>query len=113
MHPAVLSGYPVTLCSLCLCGYLSLSCHEIDAHHHFWRYDPAEYGWIDDSMSVLRRDFLPADLEREIEAVGIDGVITVQARQSLAETRWLLRARGGALVREGRRRLGAAGRSRT
>ena len=63
---------------------------RIDAHHHFWCYDPAEYDWIDDSMPALRRDFLPADLQSEIAAVGIDGVISVQARQSLAETHWLL-----------------------
>ena len=62
---------------------------QIDAHQHFWGYHPDEYAWIDDSMSLLRRDFLPHDLEREIKEVGIDGVIAVQARQSLAETRWL------------------------
>jgi L-fucono-1,5-lactonase len=63
---------------------------KIDAHHHFWHYNPDEYGWIDDSMRVLQRDFLPAHLARELDVVGIDGVVTVQARQSLAETRWLL-----------------------
>lgn len=62
----------------------------IDAHHHFWRYGPAEYGWISDSMSLLRRDFLPADLAKEIAAAGIDGVVSVQARQTVEETRWLL-----------------------
>ena len=62
----------------------------IDAHHHFWRYDPAEYGWISESMSVLRRDFLPDDLKREIKPVGVDGVVSVQARQTLQETEWLL-----------------------
>jgi L-fuconolactonase len=62
----------------------------IDAHHHFWRYSPAEYGWITDSMSVLRRDYLPEDLRREANAVGIDGVVSVQARQTLQETDWLL-----------------------
>jgi L-fuconolactonase len=62
----------------------------IDAHHHFWRYTPAEYGWISDSMSVLRRDYLPADLRKETAALGIDGGISVQARQSLNETDWLL-----------------------
>ena len=62
----------------------------IDSHHHFWRYDPVEYGWISDSMRALRRDFLPADLRREIEAAGVDGVVSVQARQSLSETRALL-----------------------
>lgn len=62
----------------------------IDSHHHFWRYDPEEYSWIDDSMALLRRDFLPEDLQPEIQRSGIDGVISVQARQSLEETRWLL-----------------------
>jgi L-fuconolactonase len=63
---------------------------RIDAHQHFWRYDPAEYGWIDDSMAVLRRDFLPADAAREMAAVGFDRCVVVQARQTLEETRWLL-----------------------
>jgi L-fuconolactonase len=62
----------------------------IDAHHHFWKYNPAEYGWIDEDMASIRRDFLPADLKREIAAAGVDAVVSVQARQSLAETRWLL-----------------------
>jgi L-fuconolactonase len=62
----------------------------LDSHHHFWRYDPVEYGWISGSMAQLRRDFLPADLKPEIDAVGIDGAVSVQARQSIDETRWLL-----------------------
>ena len=41
-------------------------------------------------MRAIRRDFLPSDLEKEIRDAGIDGVISVQARQSLEETRWLL-----------------------
>jgi L-fuconolactonase len=63
---------------------------RIDAHHHLWRYDPAEYGWIDGSMDVLKRNFLPNDLEQEIGKVGIDGTVAVQARQTLEETQWLL-----------------------
>lgn len=63
---------------------------KIDAHHHFWHYDPVEYNWIDDSMRVIRRDFLPADLKAVIDSAGIEGVISVQARQTLEETRWLL-----------------------
>lgn len=63
---------------------------NIDAHQHFWHYSPQEYGWIDDSMSDLQRDFLPKDLEKELIADEIDGSICVQARQSLQETRWLL-----------------------
>lgn len=63
---------------------------KIDSHHHFWRYDPVEYGWIDEAMRIIRRDFLPEDLRAEIARAGIEGVVSVQARQSLAETRWLL-----------------------
>lgn len=62
----------------------------IDSHHHFWRYDPEQYGWIDDDMARLRRDFLPADLKGTIGAAGVDGVMSVQARQTVAETEWLL-----------------------
>ncbi len=62
----------------------------IDAHHHFWRYDPAEYDWIDDTMSALRRDFLAPDLAAALGAAGVKGAISVQARQTLDETRWLL-----------------------
>jgi L-fuconolactonase len=63
---------------------------RIDAHQHFWRYNSDEFDWIDDSMSALRRDFLPDDLKPELEGAGFRGSVAVQARQSLEETRWLL-----------------------
>jgi L-fuconolactonase len=62
----------------------------IDAHQHFWRYSAEEYGWINDEMAVLRRNFLPDDLMVELAGANVDGVVTVQARQTLEETRWLL-----------------------
>ena len=63
---------------------------RIDAHQHFWHYDRAQYEWIDDSMAALRRDFLPLDLRRELDAAQMDACVAVQARQSLDETSWLL-----------------------
>lgn len=63
---------------------------KIDAHHHLWRYSDEEYGWIDGDMAILRRDFLPSDLAAEMGSAGVDGAVTVQARQTLEETRWLL-----------------------
>jgi L-fuconolactonase len=63
---------------------------RIDAHHHLWRYAVKEYGWIDDAMGALRRDFLPQDLTAEMRAAGVDGAVAVQARQTVEETRWLL-----------------------
>ena len=62
----------------------------VDAHQHYWIYSPEEYGWIDDSMSVIRRNFLPEDLSPELQRNGFSGSIAVQVRQSLDETRWLL-----------------------
>ncbi|MBB6431140.1 amidohydrolase family protein [Algisphaera agarilytica] len=62
----------------------------IDAHHHFWKYTAEEFGWIDDSMSAIRRDFLPADLKSAMDAAGVDGVISVEARSILGETGFLL-----------------------
>jgi len=63
---------------------------RIDSHQHFWRYSKADYGWIDDTMAALRRDFLPGDLRPLLDAARIDGCIAVQAPQTLAETRFLL-----------------------
>jgi len=69
---------------------VSKKVETIDAHHHLWRYSAAEYGWIDEDMAALRRDFLPSDLKSAMESAGIDGSIAVQARQTMDETRWLL-----------------------
>ena len=63
----------------------------IDAHQHFWIYDLKEFKWVDQSMAAIRRDFLPSHLEAQTSGVGVDGVISVQARESLEETRWLLK----------------------
>jgi len=63
---------------------------KIDAHQHFWKYSSVEYDWIDEWMAAIRRDFLPADLRREISQARVDGVVAVQARQTVEETEWLL-----------------------
>lgn len=63
---------------------------RLDAHQHFWKFDAVRDVWIDDSMKVLRRDFLPAELESLLKAGGLDGCVAVQADQSESETRFLL-----------------------
>ncbi len=50
---------------------------------------PEEFGWLDEPMAELRRDFLPKDLDVDLASAGVDGTVAVQARQSLEETRWL------------------------
>ena len=39
----------------------------LDAHQHFWKYNPLEYLWINEKMGVLKKDFLPDDLIKEME----------------------------------------------
>jgi len=63
---------------------------RIDAHQHFWQYNEWEYGWIGPKMAALRRDFMPGDLRPLQRALGIEGTIAVQARQTVDETDWLL-----------------------
>jgi L-fuconolactonase len=55
-----------------------------------WKYSAPQYPWISENMGLLRRDFLIQDLMDAVEESDIEGVVTVQARQALAETRWLL-----------------------
>jgi L-fuconolactonase len=63
---------------------------HIDAHHHLWNYHPSEFGWLNDTMAALRRDFCVADLQEVMSPAHIDAAIAVQARQSIMETSWLL-----------------------
>ena len=63
---------------------------KIDSHHHFWIYSSEEYGWIGPEMGVLKRDFLVAELQEATSGTGVEGAVSVQARQSIDETKWLL-----------------------
>jgi L-fuconolactonase len=63
---------------------------RIDAHQHFWRYSPRTHAWIEESMGVLKRDFLPEDLRPLLAAGGYAGAVAVQAATTVEETDWLL-----------------------
>ncbi len=58
---------------------------RIDAHQHFWKFDPARDSWITDDMAMIQKDFLPADLLPVLEANGINGSVIVQSDQSEKE----------------------------
>jgi L-fuconolactonase len=64
---------------------------RIDAHQHFWNYDPVRDSWISEEMSVIRKDFLPNDLKKILKQNRIDGCVAVQADQSEKETRFLVK----------------------
>src|SRR5277367_6644298 len=63
---------------------------RIDAHHHLWKYSAEDYPWMLEGMDAIRKDFLVHELKQVMQEGRIDGVVTVQARQSLLETEWLL-----------------------
>jgi L-fuconolactonase len=62
---------------------------RVDAHQHFWDYDPELYPWIQPDWPI-RKSFLPHDLKPFLDKTGFDACIAVQARQTIAETKWLL-----------------------
>lgn len=66
----------------------------LDSHQHFWNYDSRRYAWIEDSMAILRKDFLPVDLKPVLEKYNTRGCIAVQADQSEEETEFLLKLAG-------------------
>jgi L-fuconolactonase len=63
----------------------------IDAHHHLWKYNDREYPWMNEAMGALRRDFLIPELESVMRESGVGGTVAVQARQTIEETKWLLK----------------------
>lgn len=55
---------------------------KIDAHQHFWKFDPIRDNWITDEMSMIRKDFLPQHLEPLLKQNNFDGCVTIQSDQS-------------------------------
>lgn len=62
----------------------------IDSHQHFWKVSRGDYGWLDESVAPILRDFLPDDLRPLLARAGIDRTILVQAAETEAETDFLL-----------------------
>lgn len=72
----------------------------IDAHQHFWKYDPVQYDWIQDNMETLRQDYLPEHLQSVFESNQINGCVAVQASSSEEETQALLKyAEGNDMIK--------------
>src|SRR5258708_20245100 len=65
---------------------------RIDAHQHFWT--PSTQTWLDESMSVLKREFWPGQLEPLLRGQGFDGCIAVQTLSSIDETHLYLKLAG-------------------
>jgi L-fucono-1,5-lactonase len=63
---------------------------RIDAHQHFWKFDPVRDSWITEDMKDIRRDFYPYDLLPSLQESKMDGCIAVQASASESENYFLI-----------------------
>jgi len=62
----------------------------IDSHQHFWQLGRFDYPWMNSSLGVLYRDYLPDQLEPILGQNGVGKTVVVQASNSVEESRWLL-----------------------
>ena len=63
---------------------------RIDAHQHFWKFDPIRDSWITDEMAVIQKDFLPKNFQTVLEKNNFDGSVVVQSDQSEKENEFQL-----------------------
>ncbi len=63
---------------------------RVDAHQHFWDFNPIRDAWISDDMGVIKKNFTPSDLKPLLDRHDIDTCVAVQADQSEDETSFLL-----------------------
>ena len=61
----------------------------LDSHHHLWDYDADQYPWIPVG-SPLEQSYGLDDLAKHRGSYDFQATVAVQARQTLAETDWLL-----------------------
>ncbi len=73
---------------------------RIDAHHHVWRLDRGDYGWLTPALAPIYRDFGLDDLRPLLASASVGATVLVQAAPSVAETEFLLQVAGasGGLV---------------
>lgn len=63
---------------------------KIDAHQHFWQYDPVRDAWINGQMAAIQRSFAPTDLKPLLDRNNFAGCVVVQSDQSEAENEFQL-----------------------
>ena len=69
---------------------MEAKCMRIDAHQHFWKFDPMRDSWITDEMSVIQKDFLPKNFQTVLEKNNFEGSVLVQSDQSEKENEFQL-----------------------
>jgi L-fuconolactonase len=63
---------------------------RIDAHQHYWQFDPIRDNWMTDEMTAIKRDFMPPDLKPILDRNEIDGTVLVQTCQDETDNDFML-----------------------
>lgn len=61
-----------------------------DTHVHVWNFEKAEYGWLKNDTSILKRTYHIEEIEAERINAGITSGVLVQASINTDDTDWML-----------------------
>ena len=67
-----------------------MSSQIIDTHIHCWNFAKAEYQWLMNDTSVLKRTYNIDEIEEERRLTGVTGGILVQSANNFEDTEWML-----------------------
>lgn len=68
----------------------------IDAHQHFWDLTQLDYPWLrHPAFTTIDRSFTPETLEPQLDEVGVDKTVVVQAADAVSDTDYLLNIADG------------------
>ena len=74
---------------------------RVDAHQHFWQFDPVRDNWITSDMAAIQKNFMPDDLQPLLAQNGFDGCVAVEAHQSEEQTDFLVGLANGHSIIKG------------
>jgi L-fuconolactonase len=64
---------------------------KIDSHQHFWELGRFDYEWLKaPPVEKICKNFLPCDLEGELQKANVDACVFVQTQHQIDETKWVL-----------------------
>lgn len=63
---------------------------KVDTHQHFWNLEQVAYPWLVPEFGPIYRTFEAPELEPQLQAVGVDKTVIVQAMDSYADTDYML-----------------------
>lgn len=66
----------------------------IDTHIHIWNFEKANYAWLENDTSILKRNYEIEELYLEKKHAGITAGVLVQAANNLEDTNWMLEVAG-------------------